>query len=279
VKRPGKIGRIFPGRRAHALLLGAAAILAVAGWAGCGHREEPEEASEARPQAPAPVNPNAQPVDPATAGTISGIVKLEGTPPRMRAINMRSVPSCDKMHTTPPTLEEVVPGENGTLQNVVVYLQGDFRPYSFPPATEPVKIDQQGCLYVPHVVAVTARTPVQVHNSDSVTHNSFAITKNNSAWNETQSVGGPPVERVFAVPEISLALKCNVHPWMKAYVAVFDHPYFQVTGQDGSFSLKNVPPGTYTLTAWQERYGTIKQQVTLAPQGEQNVTLSFQAGG
>jgi Carboxypeptidase regulatory-like domain len=273
------ISRIFPSRRAHALLFGVAALLALAGVAGCGSRDQTQQNTEVGEQAPPPVNPDAKPVDPATAGTISGIVHLEGTPPTMRAINMRSVPSCDKMHATPPTLEDVVPGDNGTLQNVVVYLKGDFTPYSFPAATEPVKIDQLGCLYVPHVVAATIRTPVQVHNSDSVTHNSTTITKVNAPWNETQSVGSAPVERVFSVPEIALALKCSVHPWMKVYMAIFSHPYFQVTGKDGSFSLKNVPPGSYTLSAWQERYGTMEQQVTLAPKGEQTVTFTFKAGG
>ena len=136
-----------------------------------------------------------------------------------------------------------------------------------------------GCMYVPHVIAVTTQTPVQVHNSDSATHNSAAITKRNGDWNQTQSVGGAPVEHVFSVPEVAVGLKCNMHPWMKAYVAVFSHPYFQVTGKDGSFSLKNVPPGTYTLTAWQERYGTKEQTVTVAPKSEQTVTFTFKADG
>jgi hypothetical protein len=218
-------------------------------------------------------------VDPATAGTISGVVKLDGMPPKMRAINMRAVPNCDKMHSTPALLEDVVPGDNGTLQNVVVYLKGDFTAYSFPPVTTPANLDQNGCMYVPHVVALTTQTPLSVQNSDSTTHNSAAFSKNNGDWNQTQSIGGAPVQHVFAHPEISLYVKCNIHPWMKAYVAVFSHPYFQVTGQDGSFSLKNVPPGTYTVTAWQEHYGTSEQTVTLAPKGQQTVALSFKAGG
>jgi len=245
------------------------------GLASCERRER-EEGSEAPAEAP-PVNPNARPVDPATAGAIAGIVKLEGTPPRMRTINMRAVPNCAKMHATPPMLEDVVPGDNGTLQNVVVYLQGDFSAYSFPAATTPVSLDQKGCIYVPHVVALTTQTPLRIHNSDSATHNSFTITKNNTQSNETQAVGGPALERLFSRPEVAIALKCNLHPWMKVYVAVFSHPYFQVTGQDGSFSLKNVPPGTYTLTAWHEHYGTSEQTVTLAPKGEQTVTISFKA--
>ena len=271
-----KTGRNLVSRRAPALLLAAAVLLAAGLAFGC-DSDDSEHSRQALSEPVPPPNPNAKPVDPATAGTISGVVKLEGTPPKMRTINMRAVPSCAKVHETPPTLEDVVPGDNGTLQNVVVYLRGDFSAYSFPAETTPVRVDQRGCMYVPHVVAVTTQTPVQVHNSDSATHNSFALTEKNSKWNETQSVGGAPVERVFSVPEISLALKCNIHPWMKVYVAVLGNPYFQVTGKDGSFSLKNVPPGTYTLTAWQEHYGVKEQSVTVAPKGEQNLTFSFKS--
>jgi hypothetical protein len=266
--------RISPSRRAIFLLLGLSALLSAGLAGGCGNNQQSKEVPvEALP----PPNPNAKPVDSATAGMISGVVKLDGVPPKMRAINMRSVPSCNKMHATPALFEDVVPGDNDTLQNVVVYLKGDFTPYSFPDETQPVKIDQTGCEYVPHVIAVTTHTPVQVHNSDSATHNSTTVTKVNMSWNATQNIGGAPVQKVFAVPEISLALKCNIHPWMKAYVAVFSHPYFQVTGKDGSFALENVPPGSYTLSAWQEHYGTIEQPVTVAAQGKQTVTLTFKA--
>jgi plastocyanin len=266
--------RIFPGRRAQALLLGVVTLFLSAAAVGCGGNEQSKETPV---EAPPPPNPNAKPVDPAMAGVISGIVKLDGMPPKMRGINMRSVPTCNQMHATPPLLEDVVPGNDGTLQNVVVYLKGDFSAYSFPENPDPVKIDQTGCQYVPHVVAVTTHTPVQIHNSDSATHNSTAITNANMPWNETQNVGSPAVQKVFTVPEISLALKCNIHPWMKMFVAVFSHPYFQVTGSDGSFTLKNVPPGSYTLSAWQEHYGTIEQPITVTAQGEQMVTLTFKA--
>jgi len=197
----------------------------------------------------------------------------------MKTIAMRSVPSCQKMHETTPALtEDVVTGDNGALQNVVVYLKGDFGAYSFPPVTTPVTLDQKGCMYVPHVVALTVSTPLRVQNSDSATHNSAANTEVNGELNRTQPVGGAAVEFAFSHPEVALALKCNIHPWMKAYVAVFSHPYFQVTGPDGSFDLKNVPPGTYTLAAWQEHYGTQEQSVTVAAKGEQTVNLTFKAG-
>jgi hypothetical protein len=272
-----RTGHHLPSRRAFALLFGVVALFATGLAVGCGSKKE--DAKEAPVEVPAPPNPNAKPVDTATAGVVSGFIKLEGMPPKMRAINLRSVPSCNEMHKTPALTEDVVMGNDSMLQNVVVYLKGDFTPYSFPDNTESAKIDQVGCIYTPHVLAVTTHTPVQVHNSDSATHNSLAITKANSPWNETQAVGGTPVQRVFSAPEVALALKCNIHPWMKVYVAVFNHPYFQVTGKDGSFTLKNVPPGNYTLMAWQERYGMIEQPITVAPNGSQSVTLSYKAGG
>lgn len=184
------------------------------GLAGCGGRQEkPEASGEAFP----PPNSNAKPVDPATAGAISGVVRLNGTPPKMRTIAMRSVPSCEKMHETTPALtEDVVTGDNGALQNVVVYLKGDFSAYSFPPDTTPVTLDQKGCMYVPHVVALAIGTPLSVQNSDSATHNSAANTKVNGELNRTQPVGGAAVEFVFSHPEVALAVKCNIHPWMKA---------------------------------------------------------------
>jgi plastocyanin len=246
--------------------------------ASCGRPEEDAEGPEEVIQSAAVGTP----VDPATAGTLSGVVKLEGAPPRMRTINMAAVPNCARQHPTPAPIEDVLPGENGTLQNVVVYLRGDFSSYSFPEATTPVTpatMDQKGCIYRPRAMAIRVGAPFRVLNSDPVTHNVSAITKSNRGWNETQAPGAPAIERVFARPEVAVTLKCNIHPWMTAHVAIFSHPYFQVTGKDGSFTLAGVPPGTYTVSAWHERYGNSEQTVTLGPKGEERVTITFKAGG
>jgi len=173
--------------------------------------------------------------------------------------------------------EDVVVGDANALENVVVYLKGDFSAYSFPPATSPVTIDQKGCQYTPHVLALQTGQPLQVINSDQTTHNIHPVPKDNREWNESQPPGSAPINQSFAREEVAIPVKCNVHPWMKSYIAVLGNPYFQVTGKDGSFSLKNVPPGTYTLVAWHELYGPTEQSVTVAASQEQKVNVTVKA--
>lgn len=237
----------------------------------CGTKGTSEEAT-------APSVPAGAPVDPSTAGTIRGKVELDGPPPAMRPLNMGAAEKCAQQRTTPGMTEDVVPGDNGTLQNVVVYLKGDFSKYSFPPATMPVKLDQSGCMFQPHVVALMTGQPLQVTNTDPMTHNiNGGATKNNKRWNDSQPAHGSPTEETFTKEEVAFPVKCNVHPWMKAYIAVVATPYFQVTGQDGSFELKNVPPGTYTVVAWQETYGASEQSITVGPKEDKELTLKFKA--
>ena len=225
-----------------------------------------------------PFNSSAQSIDTTTTGSIMGTVKLEGTPPKMKVINMAAEPSCAKDHTSlPPMTQDVVPGEHGTLQNVVVYLQADFNKYRFEQPTTPVTIDQKGCMYEPHVLALRTGQTLDVVNSDPVTHNIHPTPEDNREWNQSQPPGAPPIMQTFAREEVSIPVKCNVHPWMKAYIAVLNNPYFQVTGKDGSFDLKNVPPGTYKLIAWHELYGTQEQDITIMPKKPKTTTLVFHA--
>ena len=216
-----------------------------------------------------------KPVDPSTAGSITGTIHFEGVVPQMKTINMIDVPNCAKLHATPVMAENVVPGDNSTLQNVVVYLQGDFSAYSFPQATGSVKVDQEGCIYAPHIVALMTGDALEVTNKDGVTHNINAMSQLHQGWNETQVQGGQPILRHFSKEEIPMTIKCNMHPWMRFYAAVINHPYFQVTGKDGQFTLRNIPPGTYTLTAWHETFGTKKQSITVQPKQERAASITF----
>jgi hypothetical protein len=119
--------------------------------------------------------------------------------------------------------------------------------------------------------------PLSVVNSDQTTHNIHPVPKDNREWNESQPPGAQPIMQSFARPEVAIPVKCNVHPWMKAYIAVFNNPYYQVTGKDGSFTIKNVPPGTYTVTAWHEAYGSQDAMVTVGPSESKSVTITFKA--
>ncbi|MBZ5644931.1 MAG: hypothetical protein LAO19_19400 [Acidobacteriia bacterium] len=252
------------------LSISALALLAIS-LAGCGGKQTSPNTTENAPAA----HTGGKPVDAATAGSVTGNILFTGAPPQNKTINMVTVPRCAEKHSAATMTEGFVPGDNGTLQNAVVYLEGDFSAYSFPAATAPVEVDQQGCVYAPHVVAVMTGDPLEVTNKDAVTHNINAMSQLGQGWNETQMSAGPPIVRRFAAQEIPMIVKCNMHPWMRFYLAVVDHPYFQVTGKDGQFALRNVPPGSYTLTAWHENFGVKKQTVVVQQKQEQNASFTF----
>jgi plastocyanin len=241
---------------------------------GCGGKKD--ESSEA--PAPAASATAGKTVDPATAGEVTGTVKLDGAAPKMKTINMAAEPSCAKQHSTPPTSEEVVTGDGGALANVVVYVKTGLEDYSLPASSTPAKITQEGCQYHPHVLGVQVGQNLDVINSDQTTHNIHPIPMQNREWNESQPPGAAPIEKSFAREEIAIPVKCNVHPWMKAYMAVLPNPAFQVTEKDGKFDLKNLPPGTYTLVAWHELYGSSDPQtVTIGPKESKAVNFTFKA--
>lgn len=255
----------------YALYVVMAAALAFS-VAGCGKKET----SETAPAAPAPAAP-ATPIDVATVGSVSGTVKLDGPAPKGRKINMAAEPSCAAQHPTPATDEEVVTGEGGALANVVVYVKEGVGNRTFEAPKTRVTMDQKGCMYTPHVVALQAGQALGVTNSDKATHNIHPVPKNNREWNKSQPVGAPAIEETFAREEVAIPVKCNVHPWMKSYLAVFKHPYFQVTGTNGSFTLKNLPPGTYTVEAWHEKYGSASQSVTIGAKESKTISFVFKA--
>ncbi len=255
----------------YALYVVIAAALAIS-LVSCGKKETTETAPAA------PVAPAATPMDMATVGSVGGTVKLDGPAPKPRKINMAAEPACAAEHAAAPaTDQEVVTGAGGALANVIVYVKEGLGNRTFDTPKTPVKIDQKGCLYTPHVVALITGQALSITNSDKTTHNIHPVPKNNREWNKSQPPGAAALEESFAREEISIPVKCNVHPWMKSYVAVFKHPYFQVTGTNGSFDLKNLPPGTYTLEAWHEKYGTSTQTVTLGAKESKTVSFVFKA--
>jgi len=253
------------------LLIAPIALLALA--TACGGGGGGEETSSAPAKSAAPP---AAPLDAGTAGTITGTVTLEGDAPEMKTIQMAADPSCARMHTEPVKTEFVVVGDGGTLANVFVYVKSGVHG-DFPPPTEPVLLDQKGCLYSPHVIGIQVGQPLKIRNDDETLHNIHAMPKNNKEFNIGQPVKGLETEKTFDNPEVMVPFKCDVHKWMNSYAGVLDHPYFAVTKTDGSFSIPNLAPGDYVLEAWHERLGTKEMNVTIEPSGTAEANITFTA--
>jgi plastocyanin len=216
-------------------------------------------------------------VDPATAGSVTGNVILDGPPPVLRPIDMGGQPFCGKAHPSPVPPPAVVTGENGALANVVVFVKSGLGNYRFDIPRKPVVLDQQGCMYEPHVAALIAGQTLEVTNSDETLHNVHPMPRDNPEWNKSQPAGSPPISAIFSQPELAIPMMCNVHPWMKSYIFVFKNPYFVVTSKTGTFNIGNLPPGTYTIEAWQERFGTLDETVTIRPKDSKVISFRFRA--
>ncbi|HZQ20598.1 MAG TPA: carboxypeptidase regulatory-like domain-containing protein [Terriglobales bacterium] len=216
---------------------------------------------------------------PPTEGAIEGTIKLDGTPPHEKGIDMSKEPSCAAIHKANPVkVESVVVGPNGGLQNVVVYISQGWNGPAQASTVTP-EFDQKGCQYLPHVMAVDVGQQFKVVNSDQTSHNIHPMPTpggQNHEWNKSQPPGAPPINSSWAGEEVAIHVKCNIHPWMSGYMAVVKGPY-AVSDNNGSFKIENVPPGDYTLTAWQETYGTQTQKVTVAAGKPATANFTYKA--
>lgn len=213
-------------------------------------------------------SPSTQKAVVAHPGAISGRVKFSGKAPTLLPLNTASVPACNHPAGIPD--ESVVINSNGTLANVFVYLKGV--PASSGSGEPPVVLDQVNCQYVPHVAAVQVGQTLRLKSSDPFLHNvHIADAQPPINWAFT---GIQQRDCTFDRPGF-LKVRCDVHPWMTAWVGVFDSPYFAVTGADGTFTIGNLPAGRYTLTAWQERFGEVSQPITVAPDGTVSAEIEF----
>lgn len=210
----------------------------------------------------------------ADAATLTGLVKFEGAAPKMGAIQMSADPYCQSQHSTPATDEDVVAGPGGELANVFVYIK-DIKG-NFPAPSTPVVIDQKGCQYHPHVNAVMVGQPLQIKNDDATLHNVHAMPVANSQFNEGQPVQGMVSTKHLDKPEMTpFKIKCDVHGWMKSYMAVMPHPFYSVSQANGTFTISNLPPGQYTVVAWHEKYGQQEQQVTVGAKESKALNFTF----
>jgi len=211
----------------------------------------------------------------ANAASLTGKITYEGKVPKIKAINMEDDPDCMSKHSEPPKVQFLVLGDGNTLGNIFVAVKsGPIKEGQAAPS-DPVVIDQRGCVYDPHVLGVMAGQTMKFKNSDGILHNVHALPKVNRQFNlampgTMKESGGKEFKKVEAVP---FKIKCDVHPWMNTWVRVMPHPHFNVTGKDGTYTLDNLPAGTYEIEAWHEKLGFRTQTVTIADGA--STTLDF----
>jgi plastocyanin len=248
------------------LITGSMAVLIVV-FTGCSGKEESSptgtppttsttssttdrRATGTTPTATAP----AAPTD--GTGTVYGIVKFEGTPPKPEPVNLGADQGCAWFYKNNPLLkEDLVLNTDNTVRWTLAYIKSGVKG-TFSPPKEAFEVDQKKCVFLPHVSAVMANQPVRFRNSDPVVHNTRANTKINKFFNATQPKQDSYTDHAFEKPEVGIKLVCDVHPWMASYIHVLPHPFFSITGEDGMYIIKGLPPGKYTLEFWHEKLGT-----------------------
>jgi len=268
-----------------AVLLGAAAL------AGCGGGDEDEDrpksarAKGAAPEAGAPAAPAGAAASSAAApaagatgnATITGKIVFDGPIPKPEKFKMTADAFCAKANPGEVARQDIEIGPDRGLKDVFVYVKSGITGTYPPPATAAV-IDQKGCMYHPHVFGVVAGQNIDILNSDPTLHNIHSLPEKNEAFNLGMPVQGMKYTKKFDKPEVMIHIKCDVHGWMSAYCGVVAHPFFAVTAADGTYTIKNLPAGTYTIEAWHEKFGTQTQQVTVGATDTKTVPFTFKAG-
>lgn len=252
-------------------LLSVMALVPLLTAVACGGGED----ASAPAAAPEPSAPAASAPDLSNAGSINGTITFTGDAPAAQEVSLAADPFCQTAHSDGLTSNAVMVDANGGLMNVVVHVSGGLGNYSFDVPTEAVLLDQNGCAYNPHVIALRTDQQLKIRNSDDTLHNVNVQPANNQAFNAGQPIAGMERDEVFANAEMFIPARCDVHPWMGAFISVFDHPYFGVSGADGAFSLDQLPPGEYVIEAQHETLGTQTQTVTVAPNEATEISISF----
>jgi len=247
------------------LIAGLLLLLAL----GCNQSQPASQESPAAPSKAASIT-----VDTSTSGTITGVVTYAGMPQKTKTLDMSADPGCPPK----PQPSEVVALNGNKLANVFIYVKEGLPQGTFAIPSEPVVLDQKGCRYNPHVLGIMAGQPLKVLNSDTADHNIHDMPTNNPPWNESQMPTDQPIIKKFAKPEMMIPVQCNQHPWMRAYISVMQHPYFAVSAADGSYEIKNLPPGEYTLAAVQEKFGEQVMKVKVGPKQAVKAPFIFSQG-
>lgn len=217
------------------------------------------------------------PLDLSTTGAISGTVRFAGTAPAQGIAQLSGWSECAAQHPEGnPKAGDILINE-GKVQNALVYIKEGLGDRVFAVPTAPVALDQKGCLFTPRILGAQTDQPLLMLNSDPLAHNVHGVPKNSSAWNFSLGLKGASRTASIGKAETMIEIKCDIHPWMRAYLGVFDHPYFAGSAADGRFTLKDVPPGEYIVEAWHERFGVQSQKVTLGAKETKEVELTFKA--
>src|SRR3989338_9810280 len=209
------------------------------------------------------------------AATLSGTVTFSGSAPGFKAIKMDADPICLTKHTEPVYPESLVLGDGNTMGNVFVQIKSGLAKQAYPAPAEPVVLDHKGCQYTPHVAGIMVGQTLKILNPDGTLHNVHALSKVNTEFNLAMPKFRTETTKVFDKAEGMFAFKCDVHPWMTAWLTVMEHPYFSTTQNDGKFAIADLPAGTYEVEAWHEKLGTQVQSVTLAEGETKEVNFTF----
>ena len=231
------------------------------------------------PHPPAPKTEGSAPEyfrpDPAKSGQVEVSVKFSGRTPQPKLIRMEAEEACEKMHPQGVREQTVVTGKDGGLANAVVYIKSGLDGKKFEPPKQAVVMDQRGCMFDPRVVALREGQTLTVKNSDPVSHNIHPRPVNNREWNQQQQPGAPDLARRFARGEVVIPVRCNIHSWMRSFIAVVEHPYFGVTDASGALALRDVPAGQYVIAAWHETLGEQTVPVKVGAGAKHSVELVF----
>jgi plastocyanin len=258
------------------LALSAALLLAACGGGGEAPAPAGEPAAPAAAEAPATGAAPAGAAGPSGTATVTGGVTYTGEVPNLKPVSMSADPACAAKHTGDVPNEVLVLGDGQALGNVFVYVKSGLPAGQWSAPATPVVIDQNGCMYIPRVIGAMKGQEVKFLNSDGILHNVHALPSTNQEFNMAMPAERKEASHTFEQAEEPFRVKCDVHPWMNAYIRVMEHPYFATTGPDGQFSIANLPAGTYEIEAWHERLGTQTQTVTVADGASSAVTFNFE---
>jgi hypothetical protein len=209
--------------------------------------------------------------------SLSGSITFTGKPLKRRSIDMTADPSCYEVNPNHKTEDMIV--NKDRLVNVLVFVKNNIvlDSYTFELPPTPATLEHKGCRYVPHVMGMRLEQLLNILNSDPTQHNTHPVPKLNREWNQTQPVGAPPLVKTFQLAEAPITFRDNQHPWERAYVGVFNHPFFSVSDELGKYEIKGLPPGQYTVVAWHERFGEKTVDIMLVPGEARDVSFTFDA--